>query len=307
MPAIPLKSPALKPAAPDADGASQTKLQGVASVARAEPKINGILNTAQAVAKPAVVRPVITANKSLDAANQEAAAAVAAAMAKLPPAAGQKQQSNGDKAVDNLAKKVNEMRTMDNNRASKQPGTGGYAGGHRGGRGGHRGGRPANEPAKKIEVPATDYDFTTANAKFNKQDLVKEAIASGSPIEASAPANDLPDGESANGSRKPSESVIIAPGPGYDKTSSFFDNISSETKDRLEGTTGGGREFRSEEQRRNLETFGQGSIDSGYRGGYRGRGRGRGYGRGRGGYGRGGYATRGGGARSGRGVATAEV
>ena len=307
VPAIPLKSPALKPVAPAADGASHTKKQDVTPVPRVEPKTNGVVNTPQAAAKPAVVRPVITANKSLDAANQEAAAAVAAAMAKLPPASGQKQQTNGDKAVDNLAKKVNEMRTMDNNRNSKQPNTGGYGGGHRGGRGGHRGGRPANEPAKKIEVPETDYDFTTANAKFNKRDLVKEAIASGSPIEASAPANDLTDGGSVNGSRTNSESVIIAPGPGYNKTSSFFDNISSEIKDRLEGTTGGGREFRSEEQRRNVETFGQGSIDSGYRGGYRGRGRGRGYGRGRGGYGRGGYAARGGGARGGRGVATAEV
>ena len=65
-----------------------------------------------------------------------------------------------------------------------------------------------------------------------------------------------------------------------------------EAKDRKanNGSRPGGREWRAEEQHRNIETFGQGSVDGGYRG-YRGRGRGRG-GRGRGGYGgrgRGGY------------------
>ena len=295
MPAIPLKSPAMKPATPAVNGISR-------------PETNDAVPLAQAAAKSATIRPAITANKSLDTANQEAAAAVAAAMAKLPPAPGQKQQPNGDKAIDNLAKKVNEMRTIDNNRIPKQSGPGGYTGNHRGGRGGARGGRATNEPSKKIEVPATDYDFTTANAKFNKQDLVKEAIASGSPIEASTSGIGLPNGSSVSGSRKNSESVVIPPTPGYNKTSSFFDNISSEIKDRLEGTAGGGREFRTEEQKRNVETFGQGSIDNGYRGGYRGRGRGRGFGRGRGGYvGRGGYGGRGGSVRSGRGVPVADM
>jgi protein LSM14 len=76
-------------------------------------------------------------------------------------------------------------------------------------------------------------------------------------------------------------------GIAYNKTKSFFDNISSEAKDRAEnsGQKPGGREWRGEEQRKNMETFGQGSVDGGYRGGYRGRGRGRGRGnmRGRGG------------------------
>ena len=284
MPAIPLRSPLAKPAAPAVNGTSQTKVNGVAPVI-------------QGATKPIAPRPGITTNPSLDAGDHEATAAVAAAMAKIvAPLAKQKQQPNDDKPVDNLAKKVNDLRTTENNRHPKQTGTGAHQASSRGGRGGARGGRVVNEPTKKIEVPATDYDFTTANAKFNKQDLVKEAIASGSPIEATA--QDIPNGSSVNGSRKNSESFVIPPAPGYNKTSSFFDNISSESKDRLEGTTGGGREFRSEEQRRNLETFGQGSIDSGYRGGYRGRGRGRGYGRSRNGHtGRGGYAGRGRGSR----------
>ena len=290
MPAIPLRSPVTKPTTVAVNGASQSNPNDTAPAV-------------QIATKPAAPRPPISAKKSLDIANQDAVAAVAAAMAKLPPASGQKKQPDGNKPIDNLAKKVNEMRVMDNNRHSKQSGPGGHGTGHRGGRGGARGGKPVNEPTKQIEVPATDYDFTSANAKFNKQDLVKEAIASGSPIEAGPSAENLPNESSVNGSRKNSESVLIPPAPGYNKTSSFFDNISSEVKDRLEGTTGGGREFRTEEQRRNVETFGQGSIDSGYRGGYRGRGRGRG--RARGGYaGRGVYGTRG---RAGRGTVAAET
>ncbi|CAG8559335.1 17871_t:CDS:2 [Rhizophagus irregularis] len=66
------------------------------------------------------------------------------------------------------------------------------------------------------------------------------------------------------------------------KNKSFFDNISCETKERLEQQGPDGRrslsvaerrQKQSEERRLNLETFGQVSIDGGrYRGSYRGRG-----------------------------------
>ena len=227
-------------------------------------------------------------------------------MAKLPSAPVQKKPTNGESAIDNLTKKVNEMRTNDNIRTSRQPGTGGYAAGHRGGRGGYRGGRLREEqPTKKVEVPKIDYNFAEANAKFNKQDL-KEAIATGSPVSSPIDgSNDISTQALINGGRRESEqSVVIPAAPGYNKTSSFFDNISSESKDRddVAGKRIGGREFRNEEQRKNLETFGQGSVDNGYRGGFRGRSRGRGY---RGG--RGNYAPRGGrGAVRGRGSVAAE-
>lgn len=203
-------------------------------------------------------------------ATQAAKAAVAVAMAKFDsPAAG---QQAGGNAMDNLTKKVNEMRV---NATRTGPS-------NRGGRGG-RGPRPA-----KVEVPETDFDFASANAKFNKQDLVKEAVA-GSPLA------DTPTG-SASGVEPAADTEAAAPAA-YNKTTSFFDNISSEAKDRADSTGHklGGREWRGEEQRKNIETFGQGSVDGGYRGGYRGRGRGRG-GRGRG-YGRGG-GGRGGGYRN---------
>ncbi|TVY90666.1 Protein sum2 [Lachnellula willkommii] len=218
---------------------------------------------------------------SLRDATEAATAAVAAAMAKLPPAG----QTNGN-AVDNLTRKVNEMRTNDTTRAPRQPSGGAgfnHTRGQRGGRGGAGGARPVE---KKVEVPATDFDFESSNAKFNKQDLVKEAIAGdvvGSPVgETSSAAS--PDAE--------------APVAGYNKSTSFFDNISSESKDRAESNNvrPGGREWRGEEQKKNVETFGQGSVDNGYRGGYRGRGRGRGGYRGGRGYAANGQTGRGRGA-----------
>jgi protein LSM14 len=237
-----------------------------------------------------------TMSKSVEDANREARAAVAAAMAKLPAAQGQKSQA--DDTMDNLSKKVSEMRTNEYARG----GRGGLTGGYRG-RGSNRGaGRgQGTQHGQKIEIPTTDYDFDAANAKFNKQDLVKEAIASGSPI--TTPSEET-SGEalmsSANGTRKGSDSGLGAAGPSYNRSTSFFDDISSEIKDRAEIHDGvqrrGGREFRHEERQKNMETFGQGSVDNGYR--YRGRGRGRG----RGGFSRGRAAPRGG---RGRGAPTA--
>lgn len=276
---------------------------------------NAVQSTSMTAPVPpaAATRPLYAGTKSIEDANRDARAAVAAAMAKLPPAPGRRKQADGESAIDNLTKKVNEMRTNDNIRTSRQPGTGGYAAGHRGGggRGAHRGGRPQqDQQTKKVEVPTTDYDFESANAKFNKQDLVKEAIASGSP--AATPGetptvNGASQDATVNGSRRASEhSIAIPAAAGYNKTSSFFDNISSEARDRDEAgaTRLGGREFRSEEQKKNFETFGAGSVDNGYRGGFRGRGRGRGYGRGRGEF-RGGRG-RGGMRGEGRGAVTAE-
>jgi protein LSM14 len=188
-------------------------------------------------------------------ATQAAKEAVAVAMAQLNNASVPPQQSavNG---VDNLTKKVDEMNI---NAARAGPG-------NRGGRG--RGPRPA-----KVEVPESDYDFASANAKFNKHDLIKEAIA-GSPI------SEAPNGESVTADTAADAPTSVE--PAYNKSKSFFDNISSEMKDRESSTQKpGGREWRGEEQRKNIETFGQGSVDGGYRGYRGGRGRGRG-GRGRG-------------------------
>jgi protein LSM14 len=151
-----------------------------------------------------------------------------------------------------------------------------------------------------MEIPTSDFDFESSNAKFNKQDLVKEAIASGSPLGegVASPLENAANGQS-NGATEETE-VVIPSATAYDKGSSFFDNISSELKDREEAASRRGQEFRTEERKKNMETFGQGSVD-GFRGGYRGRGRGRGRG------GRGGFGYRGRGAPRGRGGPTAAI
>ena len=234
-------------------------------------------------------------------ATRAATAAVAAAMAKLPQPDGGQQQRD----VDIATRKMGEFRPFENR--PQRGGFGGYRGGGRGG-GYYRNYQYQGANSKKLEVPTTDYDFESANAKFNKQDLVKEAIASGSPLAEG--------GEEGGGA--PNEtfdtvehSSVSSQGPpnnvaGYNKSSSFFDNISSEARDREEGG-GPNREWRGEEEKRNIETFGQGSVD-GYRSSFRGRGRGRGF-RGRGFRGRGfgynrGYGGRGRGASQSTGVPT---
>ncbi|KAL4809395.1 Scd6-like Sm domain-containing protein [Aspergillus unguis] len=223
-----------------------------------------------------------TAQAAISEATRAATAAVAAAMAKLPQPNGQKKPQHADASVEGVTKQLGEMKPYDGNRAPR-------GGQHSRGRGGHRGHSQA-QANKKVEVPQTDYDFETANAKFNKQDLVKEAIASGSPLEEVEDPAEL---------SAPTETPATTQGGNvYNRTTSFFDNISSEARDREDntGARAGGREWRGEEEKRNIETFGQGSVD-GYRSSYRGRGRGRGYGRGRGGYGRG-YGGRGRGGRN---------
>lgn len=189
---------------------------------------------------------------SVQDATSAARAAVALAMAQL--------SNTGGNAMDNLTSKVNEMRVNAGRGSSATRGRG-------------RGGRPA-----KVEVPDADFDFAQSNAKFNKEDVVKEAIA-GSP---SSEPHAVPATEGV----EPLEGAVPV---AYNKSTSFFDNISSEARERAEnnGQKPGGREWRGEEQRRNIETFGQGSVDGGYRN-YRGRGgRGRGSRGGRG-YSRGG-------------------
>ncbi|KAI1294412.1 Scd6-like Sm domain-containing protein [Xylaria venustula] len=225
----------------------------------------------QAIAVAASVKPTVEQPNappgpvSLKDATQVAKEAVAKAMAKLDnPNATVGQAFNApNNAIDNLSTKVNEMRV-------NAPRGGSARGRGRGGRGGAQ---------SKVEVPDADFDFQTANAKFNKQELAKQATSD-------SPVGEVPNGDTP-------ETPEHEDGA-YNKTRSFFDNISSEAKDRAEngGQKPGGREWRGEEQRKNMETFGQGSVDGGYRGPYRGRGRGRGRGnmRGRGGSrGRGGF------------------
>ncbi|KAJ5640879.1 hypothetical protein N7528_000504 [Penicillium herquei] len=282
-----------KPATPAAQNAPTPPVESKPSVAEAVqgltgptaiPQKNGRVVPAIPMAVPKSAAPAAQGNGAITDATAAATAAVAAAMAKLPQPGPPKKSGQGDPTADGLARKMNEMRPFDAPRAPR--------GGHqhpRGGRGGVR------HQHKKIEVPESDYDFETANAKFNKQDLVKEAIATGTPA---AEAESLASAEvEAFGETASNVATSHSGTTPYNRTNSFFDNISSEARDREENSVNrvGGREWRGEEEKRNIETFGQGSVD-GYRGRGRGYGRGRGFGRGRGYGGRGrGYGGRGGG------------
>jgi protein LSM14 len=154
--------------------------------------------------------------------------------------------------VQSLAKSLSETKLVSNT-----PGAGGYLTS-----------QPRRRfPPRKID---SDYDFESANAKFNKEEVAKEVLA----------ANN----------ETPSTTTLTAAleEPFYDKGKSFFDNISCENKDRNAITQEGNPNTwkRGEERKLNMETFGQASVDGGRygRGGYRGRSnwRGRGYTRGRG-------------------------
>ncbi|KAG2211124.1 hypothetical protein INT46_004500 [Mucor plumbeus] len=121
-----------------------------------------------------------------------------------------------------------------------------------------------NKNKAEFIIPNSEFDFEASNAKFDKSEVVKK------------------DGEEAN-DEEAEEIEIPQPDEFYDKTSSFFDNISCESKERNEQRQQNEprRSHFHEERKLNLETFGQATVDqSRYRNNYRGRG---GYRGGRGG------------------------
>ncbi|KAL1921935.1 uncharacterized protein VTP21DRAFT_10577 [Calcarisporiella thermophila] len=145
----------------------------------------------------------------------------------------------------------------------------------RGGRGGQR--RYAPRP---VNVPTSDFDFESANAKFDKSEIVRKATTE--------TGGHVAEEDGAGG--QSNDVVEIPSEPFYDKKKSFFDNISCESKETTRSSQDR-RQRANEERRLNMETFGQ--ADAGRRGGYRRGGGGRG-GYHRGGYQRGGYHHRGG-------------
>lgn len=93
-----------------------------------------------------------------------------------------------------------------------------------------------------------EFNFDEMNAKFSKEEIAKEL-----------------------GTEQTSVIPAEARASFYDKKTSFFDNISSTTKERIEGSEEPRR--RGDERRLNLETFGQEYVYKNNRGGYRGQGR----------------------------------
>ncbi|KAI0780540.1 Scd6-like Sm domain-containing protein [Trametes elegans] len=155
-------------------------------------------------------------------------------------------------------------------------------------RGGRRGGRGHGQDGKAdaIRVPATDFDFESSNARFDKAALA--ASPRGTPKSESTEGTDG-EGQEGESEKKEEDGRTGA----YNPKKSFFDSLSSgsngpgpSTDGRGRGgRRGGGRNRREEERERNVATFGEpggvGLMGPGaYVGGWGGYGR-RGGGRGR--------------------------
>ncbi|XP_019629409.1 PREDICTED: protein LSM14 homolog B-like isoform X2 [Branchiostoma belcheri] len=189
------------------------------------------------------------------------------------------------------------------------------------GRGGPRGGgggprpqsgpnqnRPGsqNRPREPIKFD-TDFDFESANAQFDKDALSKEMEEKLKITDKDKVVNGTTEEREKDVSDSGNETQVSEQQPEeeedevyYDKTKSFFDNISCEASERGKKSEGMlpsySRMSWQEERSLNHETFGVTSRNyrrgyrsrGGYRGGWRGRGRGRGGGGGGGGGNRGG-------------------
>ena len=122
------------------------------------------------------------------------------------------------------------------------------------------GAAPGHRASRGTDVPSSDYDFESANARFQKD----RATALDPTAQQPAKLEAIPDAPAASF---------------YDKKSGFFDDISSEVKDRFRGGPGerGGRSFMDDERAKNAQTFGDNAAEQmshGRRGGNR-RNRGR--------------------------------
>ncbi|CAK9816713.1 Protein LSM14 homolog B-B [Anthophora plagiata] len=214
----------------------------------------------------------------------------------------QQQQQQQNANVGKLGDKTN-MRTVQSARRDHDSHSGNKTGGGRGNRGGWinrgnmrgrgrgRGGfrnQPGNTGAKPKNTLKfdNDYDFEQANTEFEelRSKLAKTKIDSGADNEK----KDDSGNETGAGEGEPEEESEIVH---YDKSKSFFDNISCEAVERSKG-----RFQRTDwrtERKLNSETFG---VASTRRGGFRGRGY---YNRGMGGMYRGGGGAGGSGFRGG--------
>ncbi|KAI9475549.1 MAG: Scd6-like Sm domain-containing protein [Benjaminiella poitrasii] len=111
-----------------------------------------------------------------------------------------------------------------------------------------------NKNRANFTIPSSEFDFEASNAKFDKSEIIKKEVEEDKEDEIEIPPAD----------------------EFYDKTSSFFDNISCESKERSEQQQQSPNEMRrhrfQEERKLNLETFGQASVDQSRYRNYRGRG-----------------------------------
>ncbi|KAL4642219.1 hypothetical protein GN956_G10692 [Arapaima gigas] len=132
-----------------------------------------------------------------------------------------------------------------------------------------------------------DFDFESANAQFNKEEIEREfhsklKLKEGQP-EKTVNGEDKGDSgvDTQNSEENASEDDPLGPHCYYDKSKSFFDNISCDDSRYAATSLQERRQTWAEERRMNAETFGIPLRHNRGRGGFRGRGaRGRSTGRG---------------------------
>ncbi|PVU97885.1 hypothetical protein BB561_000275 [Smittium simulii] len=158
-------------------------------------------------------------------------------------------------------------------------------------------GRRYNNRNQLISVPNSDFDFQENNSKFDRSELVKEFVQLSVGRSDDLQGNDSDDHIEPNSvnkysqNQKPlapqnetitdSEGVVIKPEDYYNKSKSFFDDISCEIKERNSNAMSQPmrREKAKTERRHNLETFGVANSTNNYNyyrnnNRYNGRGRG---------------------------------
>ncbi|XP_068452576.1 LSM14A mRNA processing body assembly factor a [Clinocottus analis] len=174
------------------------------------------------------------------------------------------------------------------------PAAAGSPAGRRGRSGGHRGRGRFNVRRDGPMKFEKDFDFESANAQFNKEEIDREfqsklklkdekmekaektekTVNGEQPVSADSSVEAPP----SEGPAEPGGGDSLGPNCYYDKSKSFFDNIScDDTRKANEksGVSGFPRERRqtwAEERRMNAETFGLPLRHGRGRGGYRGRG-----------------------------------
>jgi protein LSM14 len=190
------------------------------------------------------------------------------------PATASKSREVTSTDVEQLAKSVSGMNVASEKQpgqASKLPGTGEHLikNNNRGNRNSkinvryNAHGNQPNNTNNRVVVPKSDFDFESSNAKFDKDHILQEV---------SHPHDD----ENAEADNGEDEEEVVIPPPDdfYNRSKSFFDNISCEAKERSDGPNryGDNRRKYHEERKLNVETFGQASVEQGRHRGYRGRG-----------------------------------
>jgi len=139
-----------------------------------------------------------------------------------------------------------------------------------------------------VAVPETEFDFEAGNKKFDKASVAKEA----GEVLVESDSDESSDDEQATGGAKDRRISTASGEPAkqqfYNKSTSFFDSISSDLRPDFAGTARGGRPpprgsnvvrgraWRDEERQTNLQTFGESGQALSGGGGFGGGGRGRG-------------------------------